>query len=126
MFSVLGSFFALVLLSSCNYYENKLATVSGPGTTLPTGKTTFLTIQRDIITPCCLRCHEGDDPAGGVALNTSYEQMVSDGLLTPGKSEESFFYTVIRDGSMPKHGPKPSAELVEKLRMWIEDGAAKE
>ena len=113
--------FLILFLTSCNYYEGKGLQSGSPGGVVAAA--TFATMTQTFFKPYCTRCHQGDDPAGGIDL-TSYQAMIDDGIsLVPGEPEKSEVYTLSRDGDMPKRGAKPSKELIEALRVWIADGA---
>lgn len=66
-----------------------------------------------IIKRNCLKCH---DWASG------FETIVADGRVTPGQSDESPLYTLIRDKVMPPSPPVPTAEELGILRVWVDAG----
>ena len=80
----------------------------------------------------CLGCHGPDKPKGGLRLTTR-EKAIAGGdegtALVPGKPAESPIYTTTllaedHDKAMPPKGERLLKEETEKLRGWIEQGAA--
>ncbi len=109
----------MAVLSSCNYYETK-GVFTSPGTGRPGD--TFQTMSRDLFTPFCMRCHQGGEAAGGLELD-NYAALVDGGALVPGDAPASYLYEMVVEQSMPPRGGMPSADLIERLRRWIEAGA---
>lgn len=123
---------ASLFLVSCNYYEAKgLDALGGPPAPTGLGPTepgtpptppTFATIDATVFKPFCLRCHQGDEPAGGLSIG-DYRALIDDGWVVAGDPENSSVYTSMVSGDMPKRGAKPTAELIESVREWIANGA---
>tara|TARA_R110002049_G_scaffold2750_8_gene22202 strand:+ start:133485 stop:137555 length:4071 start_codon:yes stop_codon:yes gene_type:complete len=76
----------------------------------------------------CRRCHgEGGTEEGGFGFAANREKLVSSGyvLLKDPKRSPLFQRVVASDSPMPPEGesPRPSAEDIERLRIWIASGA---
>ncbi len=116
---------ASLFLVSCNYYE-ALDPMGGPTAPIPpetpAGPPTFVTIRADVLQPFCLRCHEGDEPGGGLLIG-DYRVLMDDGWIVPKDPDNSSVYLAMVAGNMPKSGSKPTPELIQRVREWIEDGA---
>lgn len=116
------------------------AKVEGPSPSLPVaGGGTLVDFQKDIrplLQRSCLACHGGDRPKGNF-LVTKREHLIRGGesgaaAITPGKGARSLLYRVasdqIEDMEMPPLGkrdrhPALSKKELERLRMWIDQGA---
>lgn len=119
-------------LAACNYYEAKgldpLAGASAPTSPGPTdpgtppAPPTFATVQARFLQPYCLRCHQGDAPAGGLSVE-AYQPLIDEGWVAPNDPDNSILYTITMAGDMPKRGAKPSTDVMQMVREWIENGA---
>ena len=108
---------ASALLGGCNYHIDKQQAV------LPTdGKMMYAELCAKVLAPNCFKCHGGGNAAGGVALDDP-ESLVKDGIVVPGKPQESMLHKVLLDDSMPEGPVKLSKAQKEAVRMWIESGA---
>jgi hypothetical protein len=86
-----------------------------------------------IIKDMCFKCHGGEKVKGKFNLGTkktAFEQAESGKAILPGKPTLSKFYTSMaaekdNDDLMPpiKEKTRPSKEQIEKVRLWIEQGA---
>jgi uncharacterized membrane protein len=85
-----------------------------------------------IIKDMCFRCHGGEKVKGKFKLNTkalAMEGGESGKAILPGKPTLSKFYTSLMDKDEdvlmppPKEKVRPSKEQIEKVRLWIEQGA---
>jgi uncharacterized membrane protein len=85
-----------------------------------------------IIKDMCFRCHGGEKVKGKFKLNTkalAMEGGESGKAILPGKPTLSKFYTSLVDKDEdvlmppPKEKVRPSKEQIEKIRLWIEQGA---
>ena len=77
----------------------------------------------------CLRCHQGDEPKGGLSLTDrqAFEKGGESGAaIVAGKPDESLLldYLTGDPPEMPKGGPPLSPDQVEIIRRWIAAGAA--
>ena len=90
-----------------------------------------LSFQREILpllSERCQMCHQGDDPAGKLAL-TSYGSLIKGGqsgsVIKPGEANESLLIQVISGEKprMPKAGPPLASSEVALIRMWVDQGA---
>ncbi|HET6882679.1 MAG TPA: DUF1549 domain-containing protein, partial [Pirellulales bacterium] len=87
---------------------------------------------RDQVAPIfeshCVRCHQGQDAKGGLAL-TSQQSLAKGGesgpTIVPAKADESLLVEYISGErpEMPKGAPPLSAQQVEIIRRWIDEGA---
>lgn len=84
----------------------------------------------EVLNNFCFRCHRGEgSSAGGYAFNSrNVESMLDDGVVTPKSLDQSDIYHAMFRGRMPPRNqaglPRPSAEDIEKVKLWIEQGAA--
>ncbi len=85
-----------------------------------------------IIKDMCFKCHGGEKVKGKFKLNTQAMAMAggeSGKAILPGKPTLSKFYTSMIDKDEdilmppPKEKVRPSKEQIEKVRLWIEQGA---
>ncbi|MEX2112909.1 MAG: DUF1553 domain-containing protein [Pirellulales bacterium] len=76
----------------------------------------------------CVRCHQGDDPKGGLAL-TDPKHLHAGGesgaSVTSGQPDDSLLYQYVQGDKpqMPKDAAPLSAEDVGAIRRWIVEGA---
>lgn len=111
-----------LLLGACNYDISKVQNLGTDPVTPPPAKDNYATIHTEVIQIFCIRCHQGMTPAGD-ALLTTYQGMIDGGYLVPGDAEGSMLWTLMRDKEMPKRGAKVTDDLIERVRVWIENGA---
>ncbi|HEX7446808.1 MAG TPA: PSD1 and planctomycete cytochrome C domain-containing protein [Pirellulales bacterium] len=76
----------------------------------------------------CVRCHQGDEPKGGLSLATAAAMAhggESGPVITAGKPDESLLIDYIsgEQPQMPKGAPPLSREQVAIVRRWIAEGA---
>jgi uncharacterized membrane protein len=85
-----------------------------------------------VIKDMCFKCHGGEKVKGKFKLNTKKDAMdggESGKAILPGKPTLSKFYTSLIDKDEdvlmppPKEKVRPSKEQIEKVRLWIEQGA---
>ncbi|MHB8766805.1 MAG: c-type cytochrome domain-containing protein, partial [Deferrisomatales bacterium] len=76
-------------------------------------------VLQPILEPSCTGCHRAGKAEKGVIL-TSYEDLMSQGLVQPGDPAKSKLVTVITTGSMKRY---VSPADVEAISLWIADGA---
>jgi uncharacterized membrane protein len=85
-----------------------------------------------VIKDMCFKCHGGEKVKGKFKLNTKKDAMdggESGKAILPGKPTLSKFYTSLTDKDEdvlmppPKEKVRPSKEQIEKVRLWIEQGA---
>jgi hypothetical protein len=119
---------ALILSSSCLLERSWAADVQRQ-----TEKVSFNEHIRPILAKHCVSCHGGVKQASG--LSFIYREQATapceSGLtpITPGSTEESYLLDRVTDSDpdmrMPPadHGPPLSAEQIDLLRRWIEQGA---
>lgn len=72
----------------------------------------------------CSSCHGsgGKEAAKKDFIWSNLNTLASDPtLVTPGKPEKSDVFLSIVDGTMPKHGERPTKEEVATLAQWIKD-----
>jgi hypothetical protein len=83
---------------------------------------------RPVLVRECLSCHSGSDPKGGLRLETR-EQLLKGGESGPGavsgESSQSLLWHAVNydDLEMPPEG-KLSANEIESLQIWIDQGLA--
>lgn len=76
-------------------------------------------VLQPILEPSCTGCHRAGKAEKGVIL-TSYEDLMSQGLVQPGDPAKSKLVAVITTGSMKRY---VSPADVEAISLWIADGA---
>jgi len=101
---------------------------SGPAARRPGGGTaaegtvSFATQIAPLLVRHCGGCHVGG--RRGDFQFTSYASLLDSGMVQEGAGADSRLVEVIRTGDMPRGGGKVSAEELEVLRTWIDEGAA--
>ncbi len=101
---------------------------SGPAARRPGGGTaaegtvSFATQIAPLLVRHCGGCHVGG--RRGDFQFTSYASLLDSGMVQKGAGADSRLVEVIRTGDMPRGGGKVSAEELEVLRTWIDEGAA--
>jgi hypothetical protein len=95
---------------------------------------TPVSFQREILpllSERCQMCHQGEDPAGKLAL-TSYQSLLKGGqsgsVIKPGEPNESLLVQVISGEKprMPKAGLPLTSSEVALIRLWVEQEAKDE
>lgn len=103
-----------------------------PSVPVSAGKVDFVKDVAPVIKEMCFRCHGGEKVKGKFKLNTkalALEGGESGKAILPGKPALSKFYTSLIDKDEdvlmppPKEKTRPSKDQVEKIRLWIEQGA---
>src|SRR5687767_8423203 len=95
-------------------------------------KVDFVLEVKPILEATCISCHGPEKPKGDLRLDSRAAALQGgDGgpALAPGKPEASKLYTTTvlppgHDDIMPPKGDPLSKEQTERLRLWIEQGAA--
>src|SRR5262249_22699401 len=74
----------------------------------------------------CAKCHSGSSPQGRLDVRTRTSLLKGGSLgpaIVPGAPDKSLLYSRIESGQMPV-GAKPLVkEEIDRVRMWIEQGA---
>lgn len=121
-----------ILVTGCNYSTKKRNSAARnpekPVTPSVSDTQTFADLQKKLITPDCLGCHNSQKRVGGVVLDTYAAIMsskTSEGapIVTKGSSAQSPLYQMVALGKMPPRGPAPDASLIAMLGAWINAGA---
>ncbi len=103
-----------------------------PAVPVSTDKVDFAKDIAPVIKDMCFKCHGGEKVKGKFKLNTkalAMEGGESGKAILPGKPTLSKFYTSLIDKDEdvlmppPKEKVRPSKEQIEKVRLWIEQGA---
>jgi mono/diheme cytochrome c family protein len=78
----------------------------------------------------CIKCHGPETAKNGLRLDSKAAMLKGskdEKVITPGKSAESSIYKLVAlpdaDGRMPKDQPPLSKEQIEKIKLWIDQGA---
>jgi hypothetical protein len=92
-------------------------------------KVDFLKDVQPVLTSKCMACHSGDAPQGGLKAHTR-EDLLKGGKsgpsIIPGKGAESLLVAKMegkRGLRMPPSGPALAPEVIEQIRLWIDEGA---
>jgi uncharacterized membrane protein len=117
---------ALIAIAACGSQDNTPdATKTGP---LEEATLSFIDVQ-PILDAKCVGCHGDNDPKEGLALNTHAAVMQGGehgAVVVPGDPKGSKLVQFI-DGSktprMPFKQDPLSQEEIDKIAMWIEQGA---
>jgi uncharacterized membrane protein len=118
----------LVFLSSCTSLESQ-HTEDPRGREIEGGNdknSAFALVYKGIISSKCVSCHSGAEAPHGIDL-TTYEKIIDavvfPPLVKPYFPEESSLYLSVKNGSMPKKGPKLSDVEIKMFYDWIKAGA---
>jgi hypothetical protein len=68
----------------------------------------------------CYSCHDIHGKAAGLGFDNKAGILQA---LMPGDSDDSLLYTVLATRKMPQGRPKPTADEIEVIRQWIDQGA---
>jgi len=83
---------------------------------------TYSFIRSTILVPKCARCHQGPDAEEGIDL-TVYSSLVSNQVFVAGDPANSDIFMQVNAGIMPYGGPKLSADEIQAIHDWIQEGA---
>jgi hypothetical protein len=85
---------------------------------------------RPFLARYCLECHAGQEPEGGLNLETRISLLAGGDhgpVLTPGKADDSRIVRMVEGKSRPFMPPKkarqPKPEEVTVMRAWVDSGA---
>ena len=95
---------------------------TAPAPTAPATVTTFADVTSALFKDRCVGCHRGARAAAQVDL-TNLSQLVARGTVVPGSAKTSPLMQSLEDGSMPPYGPSLDADVIAKVRTWIDAGA---
>ena len=111
--------------TACNYSKLKPNEAS-LGTSAVTLDAEWL--AKNMFTVYCSNCHNGGRQPGGFKFETSADLLSASrtGGIKPGSAVDSQIYQAIVSGRMPPGSRKPTPEMVEVLRCWIDAGAAED
>lgn len=74
----------------------------------------------------CAKCHGGEFPTEGLNMAT-YETLMAGSqngqVIIPGDSNNSLLFEKVESGEMPKRGSALTAEQIELIQQWIDEGA---
>jgi len=116
--------FTLFLLSGCDSFESQSGAVSNPSEdSIDPALVTFTSLNQEVFGPNCSSCHTGQNSIGGIGLST-FQEIISSGAVVSGNPQLSSFYTEVSTNQMPPPPLSPlSAEVIERIRVWILEGA---
>jgi hypothetical protein len=105
-----------------NWADEYVALGGQLGTTPGDLGPSFASIKEFILDTRCVLCH---NPSGAYPSidYTDYLTTINTGRVVPGNADASALYTSCVSGSMPQGGPPLTAEELEAIRTWINDGA---
>ena len=100
----------------------------------------FASIQENVFTPICTRCHIGASAPEGLQLDATHSYSLLVGVpsaeqssllrVKPGDPDSSYMVRKIQGGpgisggQMPLGGPPLPQATIDTIRQWISDGAA--
>jgi Bacterial Ig-like domain len=113
---------------------------TGSGTTPPEALSAdFKSIQDNVFTPICARCHSGAAAPEGLQLDEAHSYALLVGVasveqpslerVSPGDPSSSYFILKLTNGAgivgaqMPFGGPYLPQSTINVIRQWISDGA---
>jgi uncharacterized membrane protein len=74
----------------------------------------------------CIKCHGGEFPSEGLSME-SYQSLMSGSqngqVIVAGDANNSLIIEKIESGEMPKRASNLTAEQIELIRQWINEGA---
>ncbi|MCB0417047.1 MAG: hypothetical protein H6617_09225 [Bdellovibrionaceae bacterium] len=105
----------LAMVVGCSYRHEKVAQFSGDSFS-------FASVQRFILQPKCMSCHTGPGSPQGVDLS-SYQAVMGSHVVEPFKPDLSRLYDSVMAARMPKGQASLSPQLLDLIRVWIENGA---
>lgn len=118
MKNLLASTVCLLLLSGCNYREEK--GIKKLFSTEPN----FTEVREQIFKPNCFGCHSGPMAAQGIDLFNYSKLMKSDvGVVEPGEPLNSTLYLNVQSGRMPPSGSRLTDSEIKLIFDWIQGGA---
>lgn len=85
------------------------------------GPVNFGVLKANVLGPSCLRCHASNNAKTSLDMST-YENLMSSGVVNPGKPDESFIYQRVAAGEMPPDSSITMAQI-QILKKWIAEGA---
>ncbi len=140
--SALGLAAATALLCACAGNGEGLNSQGEPGSpgSTPTQLTAdFQSIQDNVFTPICTRCHEGAAAPEGLQLDAAHSYALLVGVpssevpgldrVKPGDPDHSYIILKLEGASgivgqqMPYGGPYLPSSTIEVIRSWIAGGA---
>lgn len=90
------------------------------------GNVSFANQVLPIFQTYCVECHGGARTREGLRM-TSYDELIAGSfngsVLVAGNANESLFIQLIQQGEMPNRGPSLSAEELQVLIDWVNQGA---
>ena len=86
----------------------------------PPPEISYQDLFTNIFSPRCLACHSDSNSQGGYSMSTHAGSVQK---VTPGNPGVSTLYTEVLNGDMPQGSDPLSAEEIEQIRLWIEQGA---
>lgn len=123
-------FIAISLVSAFIIFQNgstNIVTAALPSET--TVSVENVSFNRDIyplVERRCVKCHGGEFPSEGLNLE-SYESLMSGSqngqVIVAGDSSNSLLFEQIKSGEMPKRGSDLTAEQIQLIQQWIDEGA---
>lgn len=102
------------------------ATNEAAAESAPVGGVSFTSTVLPMLTKSCLNCHGGNKTEEGLSFKT-YESLMAGSnkgpVVVAGDAANSFIVEVIASGDMPKRGTKWTADQLQVLIDWINQGA---
>jgi cytochrome c len=93
------------------------------------GAKTAASFQHDvkpIFDQICVKCHGGEEVKEGLSLKTYAEVMQGSdngAVIVPGDPANSLLVDMIKQGKMPKRGPKLLPKQIQAIVEWVTAGA---
>jgi mono/diheme cytochrome c family protein len=91
------------------------------------GAVSFARDVQPIFEQVCVKCHGGDKIEEGLVLNTYADVMQGSNngpVVVPGDPANSLMVDLIKQGKMPKRGPKLLPKQIQAIVAWVTAGAS--
>jgi uncharacterized membrane protein len=120
--------FGLVLLIPSVYFflSHKPGNATADNLTNAHNNISFQNEIQPILERRCAKCHGGDFPSEGLSVE-SYQSLMAGSqngpVIIPGDSSSSLLFEKVESGEMPKRGSDLTAQQIELIQQWIDEGA---
>ncbi|HCR69862.1 MAG TPA: hypothetical protein DIW23_00330 [Anaerolineae bacterium] len=118
--------FMLLVIANAFFLSYKTTDVGASPSMIVRENISFKNDVQPILERRCIKCHGGEFPSEGLNLE-SYESLMvgsqNGEVVIAGDSSNSLLFEQIESGEMPKRGSDLTAEQIELIRQWINEGA---
>ncbi|HCB02625.1 MAG TPA: hypothetical protein DEP19_09610 [Anaerolineae bacterium] len=118
--------FMLLVIATAFFLSYKTTDVGASPSMIVRENISFKNDVQPILERRCTKCHGGEFPSESLNLE-SYESLMvgsqNGEVVIAGDSSNSLLFEQIESGEMPKRGSDLTAEQIELIRQWINEGA---